>query len=104
LGRLAKALAYLSICDLMSDEAEPHGQFLLIVRAKLDLRGHCCRDGLTIIRLRYVVKENKRGSRQATAGNCSQEERRNAEATLKKLNIEKQMAHKNKNKKIGALR
>jgi hypothetical protein len=49
------------------------------------------------------VKENKRGSSQATGGNLSQEDRRNAEATEKKINIEKQMAYKNKNKQNGAL-
>jgi hypothetical protein len=46
---------------------ELDGWFLLIVGAKLDLRGGCCRDGLIIVRLTHVVRENKRG---VSPSNC----------------------------------
>jgi hypothetical protein len=89
LGRLTRALAYLSFCGLMSStgelrlgEAEPDGWFLLIVGAKLDLRGRCRRDGLNIARMRHVCERTKEGAAQATEGEF-QEETRNREATVR---------------------
>ncbi len=55
--------------ELCLDEAEPDGQFLFIVGAKLDLRGCCCRDVLNIGRMRHVLWKNKRrGSRDNCRG------------------------------------
>jgi hypothetical protein len=41
--------------ELRLDEAEPDGWFPLNVRAQLDLKGHCRRDGLNIVRMRHVL-------------------------------------------------
>jgi hypothetical protein len=54
--------------ELRLDEAEPDGQFLLILGAKLDLRGRCCCEDLTIVSFRHVVRGNKRGGSPSNCG------------------------------------
>jgi hypothetical protein len=67
LGKLARALAYLSLCDLIPaaanwafDEAEPDVFFLFIVWTKFHLRSCGCRNGLKQVVL-WPVGRNWKG-------------------------------------------
>jgi hypothetical protein len=62
--------------ELCLDEAEIDGCFLLIVGAKLSLRGRCCHGGLKIIRMTHALQKNKR---RGSPGNGRGIPRRNKE-------------------------
>jgi hypothetical protein len=88
--------------ELHLDEAEPEGRFFLIVGAKLDLRGAAAATVRPLSDLNMLYEKTKEGAAQATAGNCSQEEMRNGEATMR-TQQKKTNGSRKQNKQNGAL-
>jgi hypothetical protein len=84
-------------------EAELDGRFLLIVGTKLDLRGRCRCDNLTIASFRRVVRENKTGGSPSNFRGLFPGRKKERGSLCEKLKKENQMAHKSKTNKNGVL-